>query len=103
MKKSRQIKFNKIKDFFKRFPRIFAEKAFLFFFVLFLISLIFGSFIFYKYSILVKKTETKIIEQPPQLKQKTYEEILSFWQEKEKKLQEIEFKQYPDPFRQLTK
>lgn len=104
MKRSWQLKFNKIKNFLKKIPRILAERAFLFFLFLFLISLIFGIFIFYKYNILVKKTEVKITKQPTQLNQKAYEDILNIWQEREKKLKEIESKQYQNPFQgQLTK
>ncbi|MCJ7786674.1 hypothetical protein MUP06_00460 [Patescibacteria group bacterium] len=94
-----KIKFNKIKIFFKKLPRILGEKAFLAFLFLLFISLILGGIIFYKYSILAEKAEPRIIEKPLQFKEKVYQEILNEWEAREKRFKETELKEYPDPFR----
>lgn len=96
-----KVKLKKVKDFLKKLPRILGEKAFLTFLGLFFLSLIFGAFIFYKYSILIKEIEPQITEKPLQFKEKTYQEVLKIWQEKEIKFRETDFKEYPDPFRGL--
>ena len=94
-----KLKTKKIKDFFKKLLRALGEKVFLTFLGLLLISLILGGIVFYKYSILIKKTKPKIIEKPLQFKEKTYQEVLKIWQEKEKRFEDTDFKIYPDPFR----
>ena len=95
-----KLKLKKIKDFLTKLPRTFGERAFLTFLGLLLIALIFGGLIFYKYSILVEKAEPEISEIPLKFKEKTYQEVLKVWQEKEKRFEEANFKIYPDPFRQ---
>ena len=94
-----KLKTKKIKDFFKKLLRALREKVFLTFLGLLLISLILGGIVFYKYSILIKKTEPKITEKPLQFQEKTYQEVLKTWQEKEKKFQEADLKEYPNLFR----
>jgi len=94
-----KIKTKKIKDFFKRLPQTLGEKAFLTFLGLLLLALILGGIIFYQYNILVKRAEVQITEKPLQFQEKTYQDILKIWQEKEKRFQEIDLKEYPDPFR----
>lgn len=88
----------KIKNFLQRLLRTLGERAFLTFLGLLLLALILGGIIFYQYNILVKKTEVQIIEEPLQFQEKTYQEILKIWQEREKKFQEADLKIYPDPF-----
>jgi len=83
----------------KKLPRILGERAFLTFLGLFFISLILGFFIFYKYNILARKTELKTTEKPLQFDEKTFQEVLKFWQEKGKRFQEADFKKYPNPFK----
>jgi len=94
-----KIKTKKTKEFFQKLPRILGENAFLIFLGLLIIALILGGFIFYKYSILVAKMEPQVIEKPLQFKEKTYQAVLKFWQEKEKRFKEVDFKEYPNPFR----
>lgn len=97
-----KIKLNKIKIFFKKLPKILAEKAFLTFLGLLFISLIFGILTFYQYSVLAGKEKPEISEKPLQFKEKTYQEILKTWQERDKKFEETETKEYSDPFQGLT-
>lgn len=95
-----RIKFNTIKIFFRKLPRILGEKAFLCFLALLFLDLIFSGLVFYKYSLLVqnKKPDIPQAEKPIQFKEKTYQDVLTIWQEKEKRFQETEIKVYPNPF-----
>lgn len=77
----------------------FAEYAFLTFLALFLVSLAIGGLVFYEYSFKIRGVKPEISENPIKFNQKTYEEVLSTWQKKEKEIQEIDSKQYPDPFK----
>jgi len=94
-----KLKLKKIKDFLKKLPRTLGERAFLTFLGLLLIALIFGGLVFYKYSILVEKAEPEISEIPLKFKEKTYQDVLKIWQEKEKRFEEADLKEYPNPFR----
>jgi len=94
-----KIKTKKIKEFFKKLPQVLAERAFLTFLFLFLIVLIIGGIVFYKYNVLAKKAEPQILEQPLQFQEKTYQSVLKIWQEKEKRFEAADFKEYLNPFR----
>ena len=94
-----KIKTKKIKGFFKKLPQVLAERAFLTFLFLFLIVLIIGGIVFYKYDVLAKKAEPQILEKPLQFQEKTYQSVLRVWQEKEKRFNEADFQEYPNPFR----
>jgi predicted neutral ceramidase superfamily lipid hydrolase len=96
----KRIQLNKIREFLKKLPRILAEQAFISFLVLLLLALILGGLIFYKYSILVQKEKLEVPEGPIQFKEKTYQEVLKIWQEREKKFEEANSKQYLNPFDQ---
>lgn len=98
-----KLKFKREKEFLKKLPRILGEQAFLTFLALLFLALIFGGFLFYKYSILAEKAEPEIPEKPLEFQEKTYQEVLKIWQDRQKKFEETEFKIYPDPFKGLTK
>lgn len=87
-----------IKKIFKTLPMVLAKRAFGFFLVLLLFSLIAGGFLFYKYSILAEKTTPQALEQPVQFKQDIYQEVLDEWQNQEKRFIQAETKIYPNPF-----
>lgn len=97
-----KLKFKKIINFFKNTPKILGTHAFLTFLGLLFFSLILNSLIFYKYIFLAEKGEPKIFEKPLEFKEKTYQEILKVWQEREKRFKEADFKKYPDPFRPIS-
>ena len=97
--KTPKIKFKKIKDFLKNLPHALGERAFLTFLGLLFLSLIFGGFVFYEYNILPEKEAPQISEGPLQFNKKTYEEVVKIWQEKEKRFESSDSKEYPDPFR----
>ena len=103
--KTPKIKVKKIKEFLKRLPQTLGEKAFFVFLGLLLIALIFGGIIFYQYNVLVKEIEVQIIEEPFQFQEKTYQDILKTWQEREERFKASSIKQYSNPFysKPLTK
>lgn len=92
------MRFQKIKIFFKKLPRILAEKFFLTFLGLFFLSLIFNFIIFYKYSFLAKKFLPKETKKFIQFDEKNYQEVLKFWQEKSERFQKTNLKKYPNLF-----
>jgi cbb3-type cytochrome oxidase subunit 3 len=93
-----KIKLNKIKFFFQKAPRAVADRAFLSFLLLFLISLFLGGLIFYQYNILAKRKEVTRAENPLQFKEKTYEDVLKIWKERENEFEAVRFKKYFDIF-----
>ena len=99
MIKLKKIQLKKFVVFLKRLPRILGEKAFLTFLGLMIFSLIFGAFLFYKYSFLTKKIEPQITESSLKFKEKTYEDVLKSWQEREERFEGADLKEYPNPFR----
>lgn len=92
------IKFNKIKEFLGKAPRVLAEKAFLTFLGLFFLALILGGFLFYKNVILVKRVQPEILEKPLQFNEEPLKKILIDLGNRKIKFEETEKKQYPDPF-----
>lgn len=93
------IKVKQIKKFLEKLFMAIIQHAFWVCLILFFLSLIFGGYLFYENSTLVKKTEIQVLDEPPLLKEKTYQDILEVWQEQERKFKETDFKEYPDPFR----
>jgi len=93
------LKFKKIEVFFKKLPKILAERAFLTYLGLLVLALILGGFIFYRYSILAKKTESPIGEKPLHFEKELYNKVLEIWVKREERFEEADSKKYPDPFR----
>lgn len=98
MIKLKKIQIKKIGGFLKKLPKILAERAFLTFLGLMILSLILGAFLFYKYSFLTKKIEPQITERPFKFKEKTYEDVLKIWQEREERFKKADLKECPNPF-----
>lgn len=92
----------KLKMFFLRLPKFLAQRAFLTFLLLFLISLMLGSLVFYRYS-LAKKEMPQTQALPLQFKEKTYENLLTIWRERGERFEESKTKTYPNLFQPLTK
>lgn len=92
----------KLKKFLVRLPWIIAEHAFLACLFLFVLALIFGGLSFYKYNILAQRVELETLDQSLLLKEKIYQEILAIWQEQEKRFDEADSKEYPNPFEELV-
>lgn len=89
---------NKTKEFFKKLPRALAENLFLASILSIFLTLIIGGFMFYQYNTLIKEAESQIPETLLQFKEKNYQDILTQWQEREKRFNEVDLKQYPNPF-----
>lgn len=101
MLRLKQIKLNKIKTFFQKLPRFLGERFFTSFLVLLLLALIFGGFIFYKYSVLIEQASQQDLlgeEKPLDFDERIFQEILKIWQERQKKFEEAQLREYPDPF-----
>lgn len=97
--KRRKIKFDKIKGFFRRVPRFLGEHAFLGSLLLIFLALIFGTIVFYKYSILAGQRKIEISEKPLYFDEKIFEDILKILDERERKLEEAGIKKHPDLFK----
>ncbi len=97
--KIKKIKLGRIKQFFKKLPKALAEKAFLTFLGLLLISAILGGAIFYQYYIsiqgLPKITDGEYILE---FDKRTYQSILNEWKEKNEKISQLNQKEYLNPF-----
>lgn len=93
-----KIKINQTRKFLGKLSLTIARHAFLACLFLFLLALVFGTFLFYKYYILAQKAELGLLDRPVLLREKAYQEVLRAWQEHEKRFEEIDFKEYPDPF-----
>jgi len=92
-------KIKKLKNFLEKLPLITAQHAFLACLFLFFLALVFGGLLFYKYSILAQKTIPESLEQGLSLDEKTYQKVLKVWQEQDRKFQEADLKEYPNPFK----
>jgi len=91
-----KIKIIKLKESLKRLLWILVEKAFLTYLVLLFISLIFGAVIYYQYSSIIERAEIEIIREPLHFQEKTYQNILKIWQERESRFQKADSKEFPD-------
>ena len=98
MPKLKKFKLKEIIVFFQKLPFILGKNAFLTFLGLFILALIFASFVFYTNYILIKDIDSDIIQKEFKFDSQTYQEILEIWQEKEKRLKETDSKIYPNPF-----
>ena len=79
-----------------------AEHHCLIFLVLVILGLIWGSFLFYKNFILIKKMEPEIVPHQIQIEKEILQEILKTLENREEKLKEIESKIYLNPFQETT-
>lgn len=91
----KKIKIGKVKNL----AETLAQRATLTFLFLFGLALIIGGLIFFQYSVLAKKKISEFKEKPIKFDEKTYQEILEIWQERQKRFEEAKVKGYPDPFK----
>ena len=94
-----KFNFKKIKEFFGKLPRILGEHHFLTLLAFILLALILGGLTFYQYSFLAERTEPEVWEKPLHFHEKTFQEILKIWENRQKRFEEAELKEYPDLFR----
>jgi len=88
----------KTKEFFGKVILTSVRRPFLYCFLIFLLTLIFGALVFYKYVFLVKKTNPEVLMPQFSLDEKIHQEILKIWLEQEKRFNEADLKAYKDPF-----
>jgi len=93
--------FKKIGNFFSKLPRFLGERAFLTFIGLLIIFLAFSVYLYYKYIFLVEKAEPKPTEAISQLNEEKFQKIMEISEEKRKRFEEADKKQYPDPFKSV--
>lgn len=98
MPKLKKFKLKEITVFFQKLPLILGKNAFLTFLGLFVLALIFASFIFYINYILIKDIDFDVIQEEFKFDSQTYQEVLEIWQEKEQRFKETDSKIYPNPF-----
>lgn len=91
----------KTKEAIRWLPVKSAQHLFLSCLVIFILTLILGGVLFYRYSFLALRIKPES-GGPFLLDEKTYQEVLNVWQEKEKKFNEADLKNYPDPFENAT-
>jgi len=82
-----------------RFCRFLAERAFLTFLILLLLSLLLGGLLFYKYSFLTAKAEPADIHQASRFKEEVYQGVVDEWQSREERFEAADTKEYLDAFR----
>lgn len=97
----KKTEFKKIGRFFRKLPKYLGENAFLTSLEFIFISLILGTLLFYKYSILPERKEPRVLEKSLLFDEKNFQEFLKTWQERQKKLEEVESKTYFHPFRKI--
>jgi hypothetical protein len=99
MKIPKLIKIEKFLNFLKKLPRMLAKKAFLVFLGLTILALIVGAFLFFKYTLLIKESKPKFIDKVFKFEEKTYQDILKILEERNKRFEGTNLKEYPDLFR----
>ncbi|PIV12654.1 MAG: hypothetical protein COS47_01475 [Candidatus Nealsonbacteria bacterium CG03_land_8_20_14_0_80_36_12] len=92
----------KIKNIFKKLAIVSASRTFSTFLILLLLAVIIGSILYYRYVVLIERREPEPPEIGVQFKEKLYQEISETWQDYQEELNLSEFKEYPDPFQELT-
>jgi len=98
MKITTKIETKRIKDFFRKTSKFIGERFFLNFLFTVILALIIGGFVFYKYVFLAESIQPDILETPIFFDGDIHKKVLEEWQNRDKEFQEIESKQYPDPF-----
>jgi len=93
----KRIKIKEINKFFKKAPRVMAEKSFLTFLGMFFIACAFGVIIFYYY-LNMTEASAGTEKTPLQFDTKTQQEILKDWQVRNDNFLGTDIKKYPDPF-----
>ena len=101
--------FNKINipdidmDKIKKIPWILGSYAFSIILILILLDLILGEFLLYKYAILVKNEEPKVVGNTLRFEYNAYQKVLEEWQTREQKFEESTVEKYSNPFASESK
>ncbi|MCX6764663.1 MAG: hypothetical protein NTU58_03075 [Candidatus Nealsonbacteria bacterium] len=81
-------------------PKKLAKHSFLTFFIFFLLDVVLGGIVFYKYVILIEKTKVENLKTPLKFDHANYQEVLNQWDKRQKNLEKIDSKQYINPFQE---
>jgi len=92
-------KLKKVLEILKKLPKIIAANLFLAFLSLAILVFAFGGLVFYKYGILIEKTEPTTVQQPLNFDDKDFQEILQIWAGRQQRLLGIDAKTYLNPFK----
>lgn len=93
-----KIKAKKVKKIFTKIPWLVAEHSFLACLLLFLLALLLGWFLVYKYIILIQETEFEEQDHSFLLKEDVYKEVLEKWKREEQKFNQADSKEFFNPF-----
>lgn len=93
-----KIKAKKIHIFLKKFPWIIGGHFFPSFLFAALLAFIIGGAIFYRYVFLTENVEFNILERPVFFQEDIYKEILEELNNRKKIIQELDSKEYSNPF-----
>jgi len=88
----------KVKNLLKELPTFLAVHAFLAFLAFFILALILAGIVFYRYNILIEKENPEVSYKESQFKEKSLNNIMEILEEREKKFNEADSKQYLNPF-----
>lgn len=100
----KELSLNSLKVFLKRLPEILAGRLFLTFLMLSIIAFLIGGFVFYKYYYLIEKSPISSPEKQLKINADSYQEMLNFWDQRAKKFEGVDSKEYKNPFQSpLTK
>lgn len=94
----KKINFKKWKNIFKELPVKIAEKAFKSFLILFLLALIIGGIMFYKYSFTTERKEPQANFQQINFKEKSFKDILEIWEQRKKDFEQADTQNFQDLF-----
>jgi len=88
------LKIKRVRNIFKKIAlhTLFTSLFFIF------LALIFGVFLYFKYIVQLEEKEPEIILKQPEFSEETYKEVIDLWQNREKILEEIDLRDYPNPF-----
>ncbi|MFH1841287.1 MAG: hypothetical protein ABH800_00725 [Candidatus Nealsonbacteria bacterium] len=88
----------KLKNNLNRFFYTVARNIFRSFLIIFFLSLIIGSFMFYKYGFTEKEIDPVAAGEVIQFKENLYQKVLVEWNSREKIFEEVKTKTYVNPF-----
>lgn len=96
--KAYKFQLKKLKISLSRFFRALVKQVFLVFLILVLTALVFGFFLFYKYSVLFEKTKPEVKAEFPQFKEVFYQKILTESKAREERFKKVEIREHLNPF-----
>ncbi len=93
---------DKIQKFLGKLVLAIVKHLFLDCLIIFLLTLILGSFFYYKYNILAQRVKLESFEKPFLLKEDDYQNVIKIWQEDERRFKEADSKEYINPFKEQS-